>query len=139
MIKQVYAHCMLLIALLSYITSFVLLGTTYDTHQTRFSFLLTLSILNILSLGVDFISITYFVNAGTAEDVYSRQHIVIVVLYTVVFALAVGLNLKYWFLAPFAVLFLSIFHRSFTHPEVHLTLADIVLFVVWLVFLIDLF
>lgn len=139
MIKQVYVHCTLVLALISYITAFVLLGTTYDVHQPRFNFLLALAVLNLFSLGVDLVSITYFVDAGTAEDVYSRQHLVIVTIYTVCFTLTLGLNDKYWFFLPFAALFFSIFHHSFTNPEVHLTLADIVLFVAWLVFLAGLF
>ena len=136
MIKQVYAHCLLVVALICYIITFVLLGTTYDIHQPRFNFLLALSILNLFSLALDFVSITYFIDAGTVEDVYSRQHVLIVAVYTVLFTLAIGLDNEYCFFVPFGVLFLSIFHRSFTNPEVHLTLVDIVVFVVWVVFFI---
>ena len=139
MIKQVYVHCLLLIALICYIIAFVLLGIKYDVHEPRFNFLLALAILSLLSLGLDYITTTYFTEAGTIEDVYSRQHNIFVAIYTVSFTVAVSVNNDYCFFIPVIFLFLSTFHRSYTNPEFHLTLADITVFVVWVVFLLHLF
>lgn len=116
-----------------------LIGTTQESE--RYNFALALTILNILSAVSDLVVLRYFTNPDTPEDVFARQRILIVSLYTVLFTVAVVVEEEKGFLfIPAVVVFLlSAVHRTISQPSVLEATTDVVISCVWIVFFVKLF
>lgn len=138
MIKRLYSQSVALLCLVCYIIIFIHISLL-PANSLRYSFGLALSILNLLAIAVELLYSAYFIEGGTLEDVYFRQRTILIIAYTLLFTVATVVTNNLWYIGPFLLQFAVTFHRSLTNPEVLHTLLDIVLLVIWIVFLVELY
>lgn len=137
MIKRVYSHLLLLASIVCYIAVFTHLGTSVQASDPVFPFGITISTVNLFSIITDIVIASYFVEAGTVQDVYHRQRVVLLLVYTFFYTFVVLFFDRYWYVVP-AILHISVgLHRGATEPDVVPTLIDITLVILWIIFLLE--
>ena len=140
MFKRVYSHVLIVLTLVCYIINFVKLGTAYEKRTAHeFGFGITLSVIHCFSILFDLVDVAYYIEAGTTEDVRARQHIVLVAIYTILFTVAINVIHLYLFIVSFLSQVVVTLHRVENGvSDIEGILLDIVLCIVWIVFLVEL-
>lgn len=138
MIKRLYSQTLFLISLVCYIIIFIHLSNPV-TNSLRFSFGLTLAIINAVATTVEILNSCLFIQAGTIEDIYFRQRSLLIIGFTIFFTIATLVVNDLWYIGAVLLQLSVTFHRSVTSAEVLSTLLDIVLLIIWVVFLVELY